>query len=58
MTQLADNNYSLVIWPDTISQKDINDMTLAGIRDIQKIIDDNTFTGLELRMKLATWKRI
>ncbi len=58
MTQLADNNYSLVIWPDTISQKDINDMTLAGVRDIQKIIDDNTFTGLELRMKLATWKRI
>ena len=58
MTQLADNNYSLVIWPDTIFQKDINDMTLAGVRDIQKIIDDNTFTGLELRMKLAAWKKI
>ncbi len=58
MTQLADNNYSLVIWPDTISEKDINDMTLAGVRDIQKIIDDNTFTGLELRMKLAAWKKI
>ena len=58
MTRLAENNYSLVIWPDTISQKDINDMTLAGVRDIQKIIDDNTFTGLELRMKLAAWKQI
>ena len=58
MTQLADNNYSLVIWPDTIVQKDINDMTLAGVRDIQKIIDDNTFAGLELRMKLASWKKI
>ena len=58
MTQLADNNYSLVIWPDTIVQKDINDMTLAGVRDIQKIIDENTFTGLELRMKLASWKKI
>ena len=28
------------------------------ISDIQKIIEDNTFTGLELRIKLAAWKKI
>lgn len=58
MTALAEQDYSLVIWPENILEKDINDMTLAGVRDIQKIIEDNTFTGLELRIKLAAWKKI
>ena len=56
MTQLADNNYSLVIWPDTISQKDINDMILAGVKDIKTIINNNTFSGLEAQLKLAVWR--
>jgi hypothetical protein len=47
-----------VIWPDSIQQKDINDMTLAGIEGIQTIIDNNTFSGLQAKMRLATWKRI
>ena len=47
-----------MIWPDTITQKDINDMVLAGVEAVQTIIDNNTFTGLEARMKLATWKHI
>jgi len=47
-----------VIWPTTITQKDINDMVLAGVKDIQTIIDNNTFSGLEATMKLAAWKRI
>jgi len=33
-------------------------MVLAGQQDIQKLIDNNTFSGLEAKMKLAVWKRI
>jgi transcription elongation factor Elf1 len=58
MTNLAEQDYSLVIWPETISQKDINDMTLAGVRDIEQIINDNTHSGLQARMRVASWKRI
>ena len=58
MTQLAENDYSLVIWPDTIKEKDCNDMILAGRQNIQKIINENTYSGLEARMKLAAWKLI
>ena len=58
MTNLAEQDYSLVIWPETISQKDINDMTLAGVRDIEQIINDNTYSGLQARMRVASWKRI
>ena len=58
MERLIHQDYELVIWPDTITQKDINDMVLAGQQDIQKLIDNNTFSGLEAKIKLATWKRI
>ena len=58
MTNLAEQDYSLVIWPETISQKDINDMTLAGVRDIEQIINDNTYSGLQARMRVASWKKI
>ena len=58
MENLIDIDYELVIWPDSIQQKDINDMILAGIEGIQTIIDNNTFSGLQAKMRLASWKRI
>jgi hypothetical protein len=33
-------------------------MVLAGQQYIQTIIDNNTFTGLEAKIKLSAWKRI
>ena len=58
MERLIHQEHELVIWPDTITQKDINDMVLAGVKDIKIIIDNNTFSGLEATMKLTAWKRI
>ena len=58
MERLIQQNYELVIWPDTITQKDINDMVLAGVKDIKTIIDNNTFSGLTAKAKLSAWKRI
>ena len=58
MEKLINSDYELVIWPDSIPQKDINDMILAGQQDIQTIINNNTFSGLEAKMKLSAWKRI
>ena len=58
MERLIHQDYELVIWPDTITQKDKHDMVLAGVKDIQQLINNNTFSGLEAKMKLATWKRI
>ena len=56
MANLIEQNYDLVIWPSDIKEKDCNDMVLAGL-DVKTIIDNNTFSGLEARMKLAAWKR-
>ena len=46
-----------VIWPSNIREKDINDMVLSG-HDVQKVIESNTYDGLEAKLKFTTWKRI
>ena len=60
MENLIDTGYALVIWPQSIQQKDINDMILAGMSssEVEETIKQNTHHGLEAKMKLAAWKRI
>ena len=48
---------SVVIWPNQIKEKDINDMVLAG-HDVQSIVESNIYKGLEANLKFTTWKRI
>ena len=47
----------VVIWPSTIEEKDINDMILSGL-DVQSVIESNTYSGLEAKLKFTTWKKI
>jgi len=60
MENLIENNYELVIWPDSIPHKDINDMILAGMTsgDVQELIKQNTYNGLQATARLSAWKRI
>jgi len=48
---------TVVIWPDHIQQKDINDMYLAG-HDVQNLVESNMYNGLEATLKFKIWKRI
>lgn len=50
-------NDPVVIWPKGIRQKDINDMVLAGL-DPSAIIKNNTYQGLEAKLKLTDWKKV
>jgi hypothetical protein len=56
MEKLIEQDYSIVIWPDTITHKDINDCVLAGV-DVKAIIENNTHQGLSAMMALANWKK-
>jgi hypothetical protein len=47
----------IVIWPDSVKEKDINDMILAG-HDVQSMVECNTYSGLEAKVKLNLWKKI
>ena len=48
---------SVVIWPSSVDEKDINDMVLAG-HDVQSIVESNIYKGLEANLKFTNWKRI
>ena len=52
--------YNVVIWPNTIQGKDINEMILNEISsdEIERIISSNTFKGLEAQLKMNMWKKI
>jgi transcription elongation factor Elf1 len=57
MENAIDLRLPIVIWPNDLKEKDINDMILAGI-DASKIIKENTYMGLEAKAKLIGWKRV
>ena len=48
---------SVVIWPNNIHEKDINDMVLAG-HDVQSMVESNVYSGLQAHLQFNTWKRI
>lgn len=57
MEKVIDIQYPIVIWPSDVTQKDINDMVLAG-HDVQSMVESNTYSGLEAKLKLLSWKKV
>ena len=57
IAKTIDTGDSVVIFPSSIDEKDINDMVMAG-HDVQKIVECNTYSGLEAKLKFNTWKKI
>ena len=57
ISKTIDSGDSVVIWPSHINEKDINDMVLAG-HDVQNLIELNTYSGLQAKLKFTTWKKI
>ena len=47
----------IVIWPKQIVEKDINDMVLSG-HDIMSILQSNTYSGLQAKVKFNNWKKV
>jgi len=60
MRKTIEMGKKICVWPDTIQQKDINDMVIAEMHpsEIQHIIDTNTFEGLIATMKMNQWSRV
>ena len=49
----------VVIWPDNILEKDINEMILAGVQavNMEEIISNNVFQNLEAELKFINWRK-
>jgi len=52
-----DRGDTVVIWPKTVTQKDINEMVLHG-HDVQSVVESNEYKGLEATLKLNEWKKV
>ena len=48
---------SVVIWPNNVKEKDINDMVLSG-HNAQSMVESNVYSGLQAKLQFNTWKRI
>lgn len=59
MQNCLDKGYQVCIWPSNIESKDINDMILSGINssDLETIIQQNAYSGLEGKLKLSYWRK-
>ena len=57
ISKTIDAGSSVVIWPNNIEQKDINDMVLAG-HEIMSVVKLNTYSGLQAKIKFNNWKKI
>lgn len=55
--RVVNAGYRVVIWPDHIEEKDINEMVLAG-HDVNRIIKENTFQGLSAQLNFKRWKKV
>lgn len=60
MRKTIEQGKKLVIWPDSIKAKDINEMILSGMSsaEIMHIIDKHTYSGIKATMQLNQWSKL
>ena len=60
MQEMINKGYRVVIWPDFIKEKDINEMILAGksVDEVFKIINENACSTLQANLRLKEWRKI
>jgi hypothetical protein len=58
--RFIDDGYSVVLWPEYVKEKDINDMILSGKTtvEIQKIINENVYNGINAKTQFVFWKKV
>ena len=57
ISRVIERGGRVVIWPGNIREKDLNDMVLMG-HDVEKVVKEHTFSGLEAKLKFNHWKKV
>jgi len=60
MIKVVDKKFNLVVWPKSLNIKDINDMIISGktSAQVQRLIYNNTYCGLEALQQINNWKKV
>lgn len=56
MLKYVERGFRIVVWPDNIKQKDINDMVMSDL-DVNNIILENIYEKLQAKVKINNWKK-
>ena len=56
---LIQKDYNVVIWPQSLKEKDINDIVKSGksLASVKALVDKHTCHGLQARANFFAWKR-
>lgn len=57
MEKLLSLGHKVCIWPQDVPAKDINEMHLNGMKNIEQTIKENTYSGLQGQLKFREWKK-
>ena len=57
ISKTIDRGDKIVIWPSTVTEKDVNDMTMSG-HNVMNLLESNTYSGLKAKIKFNNWKKI
>ena len=59
MEKTIEFGWNICIWPESVKQKDLNDMVINGTQEskLTEIINTNTYSGLLAKTHLATWRK-
>ena len=57
INKTIDRGDQIVIWPSNIHEKDINDMVLSG-HNVKSIVESNTYSSLQAKIKFNIWKKV
>ena len=60
MIRSLQDGWKIVVWPNSITCKDINDMVLTSIKDARlvEIINRNTYSGQRGEWEVKSWKKV
>ena len=58
--RFINDGYSVVLWPEYVKEKDINEMIVSGKTktEIQKIINENVYSGIKAKAQFVFWKKV
>lgn len=59
ISKCIESGLRVFLWPDTLIEKDINDLIKNGrnTQFIMDMINDNTFSGIEAKLKFQSWTK-
>ena len=60
MEHAIDNHFNVVVWPEMIKEKDVNDMILEGFdnEELYDIMEHHTYVNLRAKMEFVNWKKV